>query len=214
MRISQDDIHYASFFIIGPEGTPYHNGIFEFHLKYPENYPMSNPLVNLMTTGNSSVRFNPNLYNCGKVCLSLLGTWSGSEGESWNPAVSTALQVLISIQSLIFIDEPYFNEPGYERTMKTPTGELRSFDYSDKIRLETINIAINNVIQSIDTTDTTDTTTYSNFIKEHFKLKYMEICETIEQWLEESTKQKAKMNIAYNNFKKVYAEKIDSNILV
>lgn len=30
--------------------------------------------VNLQTTGNGTVRFNPNLYNCGKVCLSLLGT--------------------------------------------------------------------------------------------------------------------------------------------
>ena len=29
--------------------------------------------VNLQTTGGGSVRFNPNLYNCGKVCLSLLG---------------------------------------------------------------------------------------------------------------------------------------------
>jgi hypothetical protein len=29
--------------------------------------------VNLQTTGKGTVRFNPNLYNCGKVCLSLLG---------------------------------------------------------------------------------------------------------------------------------------------
>ncbi len=39
------------------------------------------------------MRFNPNLYNCGKVCLSLLGTWSGDRGENWNPDVSTMLQV-------------------------------------------------------------------------------------------------------------------------
>jgi hypothetical protein len=31
-----------------------------------------------------------NLYNCGKVCLSLLGTWSG---PGWDPAHSTLLQV-------------------------------------------------------------------------------------------------------------------------
>lgn len=36
------------------------------------------------------VRFNPNLYNCGKVCLSLLGTWAG---PSWDPAASTLMQV-------------------------------------------------------------------------------------------------------------------------
>lgn len=43
-----------------------------------------------LTTGGGSVRFNPNLYNCGKVCLSLLGTWSG---PSWDPTTSTILQV-------------------------------------------------------------------------------------------------------------------------
>ena len=44
-------------------------------------------------TGGGSVRFNPNLYNCGKVCLSLLGTWSGAKGETWDPTASSTLQV-------------------------------------------------------------------------------------------------------------------------
>lgn len=39
------------------------------------------------------MRFNPNLYNCGKVCLSLLGTWSGAKGETWDPSASSTLQV-------------------------------------------------------------------------------------------------------------------------
>jgi ubiquitin-protein ligase len=47
-------------------------------------------LVTLATTGNGTVRFNPNLYANGKVCLSLLGTWKGNtESENWNPDVST-----------------------------------------------------------------------------------------------------------------------------
>ena len=40
------------------------------------------------------MRFNPNLYNDGKVCLSLLGTWEGAAGEKWNAQTSTLLQVL------------------------------------------------------------------------------------------------------------------------
>jgi hypothetical protein len=32
-------------------------------------------------------------YNCGKVCLSLLGTWQGDKGEGWLPGISTANQV-------------------------------------------------------------------------------------------------------------------------
>ena len=34
-------------------------------------------------------------YNCGKVCLSLLGTWSGALGENWNKD-STLLQVSLN----------------------------------------------------------------------------------------------------------------------
>lgn len=40
------------------------------------------------------------------------------------------LQVLISIQSLILVPDPYFNEPGYERSMNTATGKAASRDYN------------------------------------------------------------------------------------
>jgi ubiquitin-protein ligase len=71
-------------------------------------YPEKNPMVNIYTTGNGNVRFNPNLYADGKVCLSLLGTWRADAGESWIPGVSTILQILVSIQSLVLISNPYF----------------------------------------------------------------------------------------------------------
>jgi hypothetical protein len=59
-----------------------------------KGHPLAVPSqVSITTTGGGSVRFNPNLYNCGKVCLSLLGTWSGGQGESWDPQVSSAFQV-------------------------------------------------------------------------------------------------------------------------
>lgn len=32
-------------------------------------------------------------FRCGKVCLSLLGTWEGQKGEQWNEKTSTVLQV-------------------------------------------------------------------------------------------------------------------------
>jgi ubiquitin-protein ligase len=83
-----------------------------FDIYFPSDYPNQSPKVNLQTTGYGEVRFNPNLYNCGKVCLSLLGTWSGGQNETWDPKASTLLQVLVSIQSLIFVPEPFFNEPG------------------------------------------------------------------------------------------------------
>lgn len=45
-----------------------------------------------------------------------------------------AVQMLISIQSLIFVDEPYFNEPGYEGTMHTSAGDSASREYNRSIR--------------------------------------------------------------------------------
>lgn len=53
--------------ITGPSDTPYANGCFEFDVYFPQDYPNSPPFINLTTTGNHTVRFNPNLYNDGKV---------------------------------------------------------------------------------------------------------------------------------------------------
>lgn len=185
MRISKDCINYSSVFITGPEGTPYHNGIFEFHMYYPNDYPISNPKINLMTTGNGTVRFNPNLYNCGKVCLSLLGTWRGEEGESWNPKFSTALQLLISVQSLIFIKDPYFNEPGWERDRGTNKGDKNSKEYSELRELETIRWAINDKIIN-------PVKGMEEFTKLHFKMKHDEIIKITENWYNNCTQKKYK----------------------
>lgn len=98
--------------ITGPGNTPYEGGCFLFDIYFGADYPSRPPKVLIRTTGGGSVRFNPNLYNDGKVCLSLLGTWQAGKGESWSGEYSTILQVLVSIQSLILVDEPFYNEPG------------------------------------------------------------------------------------------------------
>lgn len=98
--------------IVGPQDSPYENGIFEFDLYLPSNYPSQPPMVTFRTTGGGNVSFNPNLYPEGDVCLSLLGTYDF--GVPWQPERSTLLQLLVSIQAMIFCAEPYFNEPGEE----------------------------------------------------------------------------------------------------
>ena len=50
-----------------PEDTPYTGGCFMFDIFFPVKYPHTPPQVNFRTTGGGLVRFNPNLYNCGKV---------------------------------------------------------------------------------------------------------------------------------------------------
>ncbi|XP_033619002.1 ubiquitin-conjugating enzyme E2 Z [Fukomys damarensis] len=59
--------------ITGPFDTPYEGGFFLFVFRCPPDYPIHPPRVKLMTTGNNTVRFNPNFYRNGKVCLSILG---------------------------------------------------------------------------------------------------------------------------------------------
>ncbi|VDN30607.1 unnamed protein product [Dibothriocephalus latus] len=104
----------------------------------PPNYPNSPPKVKLLTTGNGSVRFGPNLYANGKVCLSILGTWSGPE---WTPAHSLS-SVLISIQS-VMNQEPYYNEPGFT-TERCPGDSKR---YNDIIKHETLRCAVCDVLE-------------------------------------------------------------------
>ena len=52
-----------------------------FDAFFPSAYPACAPKVRFKTTGGGRARMNPNLYKDGKVCLSLLGTWSAREGR-------------------------------------------------------------------------------------------------------------------------------------
>ena len=69
------------YFCFRPEETPYSGGCYLFDIFFPGKYPAAPPQVNFRTTGGGSVRFNPNLYTDGKVCLSLLGTWEIIRGR-------------------------------------------------------------------------------------------------------------------------------------
>jgi baculoviral IAP repeat-containing protein 6 len=177
VRISQKNLNLFSFWITGPKDTPYENMIMEFHASYPENYPNTYPKVLLHTTGKDTVRFNPNLYKEGKVCLSALGTWSGDESESWNPLLSTMYQVICSVQAQILgMDEPYFNEPGYEKSRHTPDGIRNSQDYNEHLYPESIRWGIVDMIKN-------PPETMEEVIKTHFKMKKDEIIETTGKWL-------------------------------
>ena len=167
-RVSKSNLNLLKLLISGPKDTPYENGLFEFHIHFPNNYPLSPPNVLLKTTGNSTVRFNPNLYDSGKVCLSLLGTWSGQSGESWSPATSSLLQVIVSIQSLIFVDDPFFNEPGYEKYMQHPEYIKKSKTYNEEKQPHTINLAMIQMIKE-------PVKGFEDVIKEHFARNKEEI---------------------------------------
>ncbi|XP_034246972.1 uncharacterized protein LOC117648556 isoform X2 [Thrips palmi] len=161
--------------IIGPDGTPYASGCFLFDIFLPANYPKSPPKVTLRTTGRGTVRFNPNLYANGKVCLSLLDTWNGLQGEQWNET-STLLQVLVSIQSLIMVAEPYFNEPGYDSLMGTVDGKSASESYNHNVKLNTVRLAMIEMLKY-------PPADFQEVIKTHFRIKRRRIIQDIDDYL-------------------------------
>ncbi|XP_028844057.1 baculoviral IAP repeat-containing protein 6 isoform X2 [Denticeps clupeoides] len=176
VRCDEERLDIMKVLITGPADTPYANGCFEFDVYFPQDYPNSPPLVNLETTGGHSVRFNPNLYNDGKVCLSILNTWHGRPEEKWNPQTSSFLQVLVSVQSLILVAEPYFNEPGYERSRGTPSGTQSSREYDGNIRQATVKWAMLEQMRN-------PSPCFKEVIHKHFYLKRVEIMTQCEEWI-------------------------------
>jgi ubiquitin-protein ligase len=94
--------------LIGPEDTPYSGGYYFFKISYPTDYPHSPPKF-VFHTNDGAMRMHPNLYKCGKVCLSILNTW---HGEQWD-GCQTIGSVLITIR-LILTNDPLRHEPGLD----------------------------------------------------------------------------------------------------
>ncbi|KAK4861868.1 hypothetical protein LT330_003903 [Penicillium expansum] len=139
VRYEESNIRDIQALIIGPPGTPYELGFYEFSIKIPPDYPANPPIVKIRTTNRGRTRFGPNLYANGKVCLSILGTWHASRGEQWSPAQGLE-SVMLSIQSLLS-SNPYTLEPGFddnERANDTENMEI----YKSKIRHENLRLAV------------------------------------------------------------------------
>lgn len=190
LRVDENNPRAMRALITGPPDTPYDSGIFIFDIYLPPNYPTEVPMVNFTNTGNK--RFNPNLYNCGKVCLSILGTYVGpsaSQTEKWNTS-STLYQVLISIQGQILVEQPYFNEPGYQNSYKTPAGDKASEEYNKNITLYTMQHAMYELMIDNKFPE------FKNVIDNHFKIKKNKIIDICTKWIEKSKNNNAHIEIA------------------
>ncbi|KAJ0034990.1 hypothetical protein Pint_24328 [Pistacia integerrima] len=130
VRVYENRIDLLRAVIVGAAGTPYHDGLFFFDIVFPTDYPARPPCVYYRSFG---LRLNPNLYANGRVCLSLLNTWTGKKCEKWNPQESTVLQVLISIQALVLNEKPYFNEPGHGMWPGRNIWEKKSSAYNEDV---------------------------------------------------------------------------------
>ena len=88
-----DDLFNWTAVIIGPEGTPYHGGLFKLKLKFSADYPFKPPTVHFVTK-----IYHPNIDSNGSICLDILK-------DQWTPALDVA-KLLLSISSLMAEPNP------------------------------------------------------------------------------------------------------------
>jgi len=133
IQFDEENMLKAKAMITGPKGSLYESGFLFFNIDFPNNYPYSPPDVSYVS--RNKVRIHPNLYvgshpsGFGKVCLSILGTWSGPK---WT-TIMDITSVLITIQSLLD-ENPLHHEPGQEKE----NGSINNY-YNEVIRYETLN---------------------------------------------------------------------------
>ena len=91
-----DNLHWIAT-IIGPEKTPYENGIFKLDIYFPSEYPFKAPKINFITK-----IYHPNISSTsGSICIDILK-------DKWSPAL-TISKILLSICSML--NDPNPNDP-------------------------------------------------------------------------------------------------------
>ncbi len=136
--VDEENLKKIRVMIIGPEKTPYENGYYFFEFNYTNNYPYEPPIVKFINP-NINVRFHPNFYKKGKICLSILNTW---HGPGWTASQNTS-NILTTILSIMH-KYPIQNEPGWENE----TG-IKSQNYNNVIAYHNIADSIIKNIENI-----------------------------------------------------------------
>jgi ubiquitin-conjugating enzyme E2 Z len=131
---NEEDLYDLDVLIVGNKDTPYECGFFWFKFIFPFDYPYSPIGVKIRTTDEGRVRFNPNLYEGGNVCLSVINTWGDKD---WTPLNSLST-VIVSIQSLVMHENPLINEPGHSLS-KDSRNKLD--DYIKCVKYHTLRVA-------------------------------------------------------------------------
>uniref|UniRef100_A0A673JAS2 (E3-independent) E2 ubiquitin-conjugating enzyme n=1 Tax=Sinocyclocheilus rhinocerous TaxID=307959 RepID=A0A673JAS2_9TELE len=173
VKTFEDRMDLFSALIKGPNRTPYEDGLFLFDIQLPNIYPAVPPLFRYLS--QCSGRLNPNLYDNGKVCVSLLGTWIGKGTERWT-SKSSLLQVLISIQGLILVNEPYYNEAGFDSDRGLQEGYENSRCYNEMALIKMVQSMTQLLQQAVEV--------FQQEICEHFACSGWRLVRRLESWLE------------------------------
>ena len=183
----QEDLSKVQLLIKGPEDTPYEGGFYHFTCTLPQNYPFTHPSCKYQTTGAGKIRFNPNLYKCGKVCLSILGTW---QGPAWSSAMG--LRTLCMNLQLVLNEYPVQNEPGYEKS--TPES-VTVCSYNKYVRYNVIKHALIDHVNRKTNLPEVFQEVVDNYVQEKGLDYYLEL---IEKFKEKSSQKGTGSDRVYN----------------
>jgi baculoviral IAP repeat-containing protein 6 len=79
---------------------------------------------------------------------------------------------------MIFVDDPYFNEPGYQGSKGTPSGDKASIDYNTNIRFQTLKWAVHDMIHN-------PPVEFAGAVREHFRIAWTTLKKEYLVWIEE-----------------------------
>ncbi|KAH7935765.1 ubiquitin-conjugating enzyme E2 Z [Rhipicephalus sanguineus] len=177
----ENDIATIHALVMGPSGTRYEDGFFEFQIRCPSEYPLKPPIVKFLTTDCGRVTFHPNLYSCGYVSLNILGTaWSPAEGIE---------SLLVSIQSLL-IQDPLDNEPEFVKAQ----ADKYASNYKAFVEHETIRVAVCDTVAAC----LSGTSTLPPKLREVVLKKFLECYDRYEAAV------KSKLHLSGNEMPKMY----------
>lgn len=113
-----DDLFHWRATILGPEGSPYENGIFKLKIDFPADYPFKAPRVVFLTK-----IYHCNINSAGGICLDILK-------DQWSPALTVG-KVLLSICSLM--NDPNPDDPLVSDIANLLKTDKKEHDYRAKI---------------------------------------------------------------------------------
>lgn len=88
----EDKTNHLEARIIGPENTPYEEGVYNLEILIPENYPFSPPSIRFLTKV-----YHLNIDDNGRICLDLIKM---PPKGNWKPTYSIE-NILIAIRMLL-----------------------------------------------------------------------------------------------------------------
>ena len=185
---NDNNIYIIYVLIIGTSNTPYDCGFYFLKFTFTDEYPLKPPTAKFYTT-DGTIRFNPNLYACGKVCLSLLGTWSGPQ---WTPTNSLT-SILVSIQAMVLHTNPLKNEPGYADASSETLEQ-----YNAIIRHENFRFAVNKMLLK----PPKEFECFSDIIETHFITNFVKYISLIKELI---------INEDNKTFSSTYSMKLTTN---